>query len=94
MEKNLWYGRNCKKYPLNSETVGIQTCGEIPMDINLFLGHWKDSRKYKIEKVEDRKSKSRAFKSRITGTNAVFSSNNFRLFKTCLSNKPENYESV
>ena len=73
MEKNLWCGGNCTNlYPLNSETVGIQTCGEIPMDINLFLGHWKDSRKYKIEKVEDRKSRNRAFKTRITGTNTVF----------------------
>ena len=27
--------------------VGIKTCGENPMDINLFLGHWKDGRRYK-----------------------------------------------
>ena len=66
------WGKLQKYISLNRETVGIQTCGEIPMDINLFLGHWNDSRKYKIEKVEDRKSRKRAFKTRVTGTNTSF----------------------
>ena len=46
--KQIKYAKNGKesmiwgklpKYPRDRETVGIQTCGEIPMDINLFLGH-------------------------------------------------------
>ena len=38
--KRIYVMGKLQKYiSLNRETVGIQTCGEIPMDINLFLGH-------------------------------------------------------